>query len=199
MPGFNMRIERGTFSSLSSNTNECFSFITAVVFFVFHVADLATDIIACVNYNNIGLDSYYKATLAFLIIPFIYVVIYCHFETGGLDGLTMCGSFGYSFLNYFLGPLMPILFSKTLTKDALTKLQGFGMFGTAYMEDIPQVIIGLFFLLKVQRKLNATDRLIAILQVITSAVSGLYKLFAGAAKLGGGKVNICNQDVDCPC
>jgi hypothetical protein len=181
-----------------SSTGKCLKLFVTFVLFLFHVADIATDIIACINYNRNGLMPYYKASLAFLIIPFIYVVFYCYFEAGA-NRMPFCKSVMYSFVSYCVGPLFPVLFEKSLSSDDITTFVGFGMFGSAYMEDIPQVIIALFFLFKIRKDLSSRDRLIAYVQMAFSAASGVHKLVGGAAKLGGGEVNCCGSDYRCPC
>jgi hypothetical protein len=178
---------------------KCFSLILAVLMFIFHFADLASDIVACITYNQNGFDAYYKASLAFIIIPFIYVVFYAQYETGGFENLGYCEALFYSLLNYLFGPLFPVFFSGKINESNMKKFTAFLSFGTAYMEDIPQVVIAGFFLFSREAGKSQSERIIGFLQLVTSAVSGIYKLFSGAAKLGDNKVNICGQNVKCCC
>ena len=194
---FSFRIE--AFSRMiSSKLIEILQFVSAVVFFFFHVGDIATDVISCVSYYNNGYDAYYKATLAFLIVPFVYVVYLGPAEVGGLEGVPMCTGYGYTLLSYFTGPLFPYVVNGKLSDTNVRKVEGISIFGSGYMEDVPQVIIAVFFVFSGYNK-NATanEKLIALVQLGFSALSGVYKMFNGARKLGDGRVDCCGRTFRC--
>lgn len=183
---------------LSPNTAKFVEFCTAVVFFGFHVADIVTDIVACITYRQNGLDNFFKATLAFIIIPFVYIVYLGPKEVGGLSGMGFCESTFAATCSYFLGPLMPFVFKSRISDENLAKLDGFLTFGSGYMEDIPQVIIACFFLFsKANSDTPAGERTLGFIQLATSAASGIFKVFNGARKLGNGSVNCCGRVWHC--
>lgn len=183
---------------MSSKLLEVLQFISAVVFFFFHVGDIVTDVISCVTYYNNGYDSYFKATLAFLIIPFVYVVYLGPAEVGGLEGVSIVGGYGYTLLSYFTGPLFPYVVKSKLSDTNVRKVEGISIFGSGYMEDIPQVIIACFFVFSGYNKdATANQKLIALVQLGFSALSGVYKIVNGAQKIGNGSLNCCGRTFKC--
>ena len=171
-------------------------FILAIVFFFFHVGDIATDVISCVSYYNNGYDSFYKATLAFIIIPFAYIVFLGPQEIGGLNDLSMSARYSYTFLSYFIGPLFPYAVKGKLSEENIRKVEGISVFGSGYMEDIPQVIIACFFLFSGYNKdASGQEKLTAGIQLGFSALSGVYKMVTGSRKIGNGTINCCGQNI----
>ena len=175
---------------------EIIGFLSAVLFFFFHIGDIATDVIACVTYANNGFTSYFYATLAFIIIPFVYIVYMGPFEAGGLDGVSCLGVHGCTFVSYFTGPLFPYLFKGRISDENVRKVEGITTFGSGYMEDIPQVIIACFFVLSSHNeKATNQEKTIALVQLGFSALSGIYKMVVGGAKVGNGNINCCGRNI----
>lgn len=175
-----------------------FNLITAVVFFIFHVGDIVTDVVACITYYNNGFDAFFKATLAFILVPFGYTIFLGPQETGGLDGVSVLGGYGYTLVSYFIGPLFPFVFKGRLSDENLRKVEGITIFGSGYMEDIPQVIIACFFVFsKHNKEASNQEKLTTLIQLGFSAISGIYKIFNGARKIGNGRVNCCGRNMNC--
>lgn len=177
---------------------KCCGILFALFNFCFHVADIVTDVLVAFKYKAMGHLSYCYGTVAFIVIPFIYIVFFGVFETGGFEGIGFSASFGYSFMSYLLGPLFPIIFKDRISESNVKKITGFGVFGGGYMEDIPQAAIAIiFFLTFPVADQTQYQQNIAVAQLASSVASGIYKLVSGARTLGGGKINCCG--VDCRC
>lgn len=155
-----------------------------IVSFVLHVADIGSDIYAVILYHSLDLYSFYVASAVFVVVPFIYIVFFGKYETGGFEGESYLSSTLLSLYSYFLGPLTSWVLKGSTSSTNIKKLEAFHIFGCGYMEDIPQAIIALFFLFSRHNQASSAgkkqiDRITSYFQVATSFASGMYKLYSG--------------------
>jgi hypothetical protein len=159
--------------------------LVALISFVLHYIDLASDVVMCIMLHNAQKRNLFIAsacsiclTLFFTIFYDATIHVYVHFfgdivaDTFRLNRNVMRKDLIGGFLSFFYGPLTPLLLPESYNPARLLNRVSIV---SAISEDIPQAIIAMIILLT-QDGWNSE---LAFVQVISSLVAGILKYFVG--------------------
>lgn len=157
----------------------------SLVFFIFHVIDVGSDIVMCIMLHHASFTRLYIASTCSLVLSLVFTIFYDAVillyvfvfgdvvaETFRLNRRVMKADLYGGFVSFFLGPLTPFILSEEYNTKRLTNRLSIV---TAISEDIPQAIIAFVVLFSHQ----GWNSKLAFIQILSSLVAGLIKYFAG--------------------